>query len=401
VPDWHRRYHLRADRVETLGGVAISAPDQRRILADLGCKIENAGDGFAVEAPSWRADIEGEADLVEEILRMRGYEEIPVVPLTRDSVLPKPALTAAQRRAVQVRRTLASRGLVEAVTFSFLPRAQAELFNGGSEALTLANPISADLDVMRPSILPNLLAAAQRNADRGFANGALFEIGPFYKDDTPEGQIATATGLRNGNTGAKRWDDPGRPVDAMLAKADALAALSAAGVAGESLQVSADAPGWYHPGRSGVLKQGNKPLAQFGEIHPGILAAMGITGPAAGFEVFLDAVPAPRARSGKARPLLILSPFQPVERDFAFVVDESVAAETLLRAARGIDKKLIADVRLFDVYRGKGVDSGKKSLAITVVLQPVEATLTDEAIDAFSQKLIAAAEKATGGTLRR
>ena len=401
VPDWHRRYHLRADRTQTLGGVAISAPDQRRILEDLGCKLANDGDGFAVEAPSWRADIEGEADLVEEILRIRGYEEIPVVPLTRDSVLPKPALTPAQRRAVQVRRTLASRGLVEAVTFSFLPRAQAELFGGGSEPLTLANPISADLDAMRPSILPNLLAAAQRNADRGFANGALFEIGPFYKDDTPEGQIATATGLRNGAIATKRWDDAGKPVDALLAKADALAALSAAGVAVESLQVTADAPAWYHPGRSGVLKQGNKSLAQFGEIHPGILTAMGLTGPAAGFEVLLDAVPAPRARSGKARPLLVLSPFQPVERDFAFVVDENVAAETLLRAARGVDKKLIADVRLFDVYRGKGVDPGKKSLAITIVLQPVEATLTDEAIEAFSQKLIAAAEKATGGTLRR
>jgi phenylalanyl-tRNA synthetase beta chain len=387
--------------VETLGGVAIPAPDQRRILADLGCKLESEADGFAVEAPSWRADIEGEADLVEEILRIRGYEEIPVVPLTRDSVLPKAALTPTQRRAVQVRRTLASRGLVEAVTFSFLPRAQAELFGGGGEALTLANPISADLDVMRPSILPNLLTAAQRNADRGFANGALFEIGPFYKNDEPEGQIATATGLRSGSTGTKRWDDPGRPVDALLAKADALAALNAAGVAAESLQVTADAPAWYHPGRSGVLKQGNKPLAQFGEIHPGILAAMGVTGPAVGFEVFLDAVPAPRARLGKARPLLVLSPFQPVERDFAFVVDESVAAEMLLRAARGVDRKLVADVRLFDVYRGKGIDPGKKSLAVTVVLQPVEATMTDEAIEAFSQKLIAAVEKATAGTLRK
>jgi phenylalanyl-tRNA synthetase beta chain len=401
VPEWRRHYHLRADRVETLGGVAISAPDQRRILEDLGCKIANEADGFAVEPPSWRADIEGEADLVEEILRIRGYDEIPSVPLPRDFVLPKPALTPAQRRAVQVRRTLAARGLVEAVTFSFLPHAQAALFGGGSEALTLANPISADLDQMRPSILPNLLAAAQRNADRGFANGALFEIGPFYKDDTPEGQIATATGLRSGSTGVKRWDDFGRPVDALLAKADALAALNAAGVGAESLQVTADAPAWYHPGRSGVLKQGNKPLAQFGEIHPRILAAMGAAGPAVGFQVLLDAVPAPRVRSSKARPLLQISAYQPVERDFAFVVDESVAAETLLRAARGVDKKLIADVRLFDVYRGKGVDEAKKSLAITVVLQPVEATLTDEAIEAFSQKLIAAVEKATGGTLRK
>ncbi|HEY3920307.1 MAG TPA: phenylalanine--tRNA ligase subunit beta [Stellaceae bacterium] len=401
VPDWRRRYHLRANRVETLGGVTVSAPDQRRILADLGCKVENDGDGFAVEPPSWRADIEGEADLVEEILRIRGFDEIPALPLARDFVLPKPALSGAQRRASLVRRSLASRGLVEAVTFSFLPKAQAALFGGGSEALTLANPISADLDQMRPSILPNLLAAAQRNADRGSPNGALFEIGPIYKDDTPEGQVAAATGLRTGSTTVKRWDDPGRPVDALIAKADALAALIAAGVAAESLQVTADAPGWYHPGRGAVLRQGTKPLAQFGEIHPGILTAMGVAGPAVGFEVFLDAVPAPRARAGKARPLLQLSSFQPVERDFAFVVDEGVAAETLLRAARGVDRKLVADVRLFDVYRGKGVDPGKKSLAVTVVLQPVEATLTDEAIEAFSQKLIAAVEKAAGGTLRR
>jgi phenylalanyl-tRNA synthetase beta chain len=287
------------------------------------------------------------------------------------------------------------------VTFSFLPSAQAKLFGGGSEGLTLANPISADLDIMRPSVLPNLLAAAQRNADRGFLNGALFEIGPLYKDDTPEGQIATATGLRTGRTGVKRWDDPGREVDALIAKADALAALHAAGVASESVQVSADPPAWYHPGRGGVLRQGNKPLAQFGEIHPGILAAMGVAGPAVGFEMFLDALPAPRARAGRARPLLVLSPFQPVERDFAFVVDESVAAETVLRAARGVDRKLIADVRLFDVYRGKGVEAGKKSLAITVVLQPLEATLTDTALDAFSQKLIAAVEKGSGGTLRK
>lgn len=400
VPEWRRRYHLRASRVESLGGVAISSPDQRRILEDLGCKVENEGDGFAVEPPSWRGDIEGEADLVEEILRIRGYDAIPAVPLERDTVLPKPALSAAQRRTSLVRRTLATRGLVEAVTFSFMPKAQAQLFGGGAEALTLANPISADLDVMRPSVLPNLLAAAQRNADRGYPNGALFEIGPLYRDDTPAGQHATATGIHTGRTGVKRWDDPGCDVDALLAKADASAALAAAGVPLESLQVSTDPPAWYHPGRAATLRQGAKVLAHFGEIHPGVLGRMGVTGPAVGFEVFLDAVPAPRARQGRARPLLVLSPFQPVERDFAFVVDELVPAENLLRIARGLDKKLVSDVRLFDVYRGKGIPDGKKSLAMTVVLQPIEATLTDEAIDAFSKKLILAVEKTTGGSLR-
>ncbi len=401
VPHWRRGYRLREGRVESLGGVVISATDQQRILEDLGCKVEREADGFAVEPPSWRGDIEGEADLVEEILRIRGYDAIPAVPLVRDSVLPKPALSAAQRRSSSVRRSLASRGLVEAVTFSFMARAQAELFGGGAQALTLANPISADLDVMRPSVLPNLLSAAQRNADRGYPNGALYEIGPLYKDDAPEGQLSMATGIRTGRTGVKRWDDPGRDVDALLAKADASAALLAAGVPLESLQVSSDPPPWYHPGRAGSLRQGAKVLAHFGELHPGIVARLGVAGPAVGFEVYLDAVPAPRARQGRARPLLALSPFQPVERDFAFVVDEAVPAETVLRAARGLDKKLIAEVRLFDVYRGKGVEEGKKSLAITIVLQPVEATLTDEAIEAFSKKLVAAVEKASGGSLRR
>jgi phenylalanyl-tRNA synthetase beta chain len=401
VPEWQRRYHLRETRVETLGGVAISAPDQRRILEDLGCVVADEAGGFVVTPPSWRGDIEGEADLVEEILRIRGYDSIPVLPLARDSVLPKPALSAAQRRVSAVRRGLAARGLVEAVTFSFMPRAQAQLFGGGSEALMLANPISADLDAMRPSVLPNLLAAAQRNSDRGYANSALFEIGPLYKDDMPEGQLQMATGIRQGRTGAKSWDDPGRDVDALLAKADASSALAAAGVPLESLQVSTDPPSWYHPGRAGSLRQGAKVLAHFGELHPGVLTQLGVDAPACGFEVFLDAVPAPRARPTRARPLLVLSPFQPVERDFAFVVDESVPAETLLRAVRGLDKKLVAEVRLFDVYRGKGLDEGKKSLAITVVLQPSDATLTDQAIEAFSRMLVAAVEKASGGSLRR
>lgn len=401
VPEWRRRYHLRAARVLSLGGVDVPAATQQRILADLGCQVSAAQDGFAVEPPSWRADIEGEADLVEEILRIHGYEQIPVVPLARDAALPKPVLSPVQRRTGFVRRSLAARGLVEAVTYSFMARAQAALFGAVPESLVLANPISADLDVMRPSVLPNLLAAAQRNADRGFPDGALFEIGPLYRDDTPSGQQEMATGIRLGRTGAKRWDDPGRPVDALLAKADALAALGAAGVAPESLQIAAEPPDWYHPGRAGMLRQGGKLLARFGEIHPGVLTAMGVAGPAVGFEVFLDAVPAPRARASRARPLLKLSPFQPVARDFAFLVDRDLPAETLLRAARGLDRKLVAEARLFDVYEGAGIPAGKKSLAITIVLQPEEATLTDEAIEAFSQKLIAAVEKATGGTLRR
>jgi phenylalanyl-tRNA synthetase beta chain len=265
--------------------------------------------------------------------------------------------------------------------------------------LRLINPISADLDVMRPSILPNLLAAAQRNADRGYGDVALFEVGPQYADDTPQGQSLVASGVRMGRSAPKLWNDPGRTVGPFDAKADAMAVLAAAGVPVENLQVTSDPPGWYHPGRGGSIRLGPKTvLAHFGEIHPRLARVLGLKGMAVGFEVYLDAVPLPKAAKGRGafRP----SPFQPVERDFAFLVDATVTAEQVLRAVRGAEKKLIADIRLFDVYTGQGVPEGKKSLALTVTLQPVEATMTDEAIEAVSRQIVAQVEKATGGSLR-
>jgi phenylalanyl-tRNA synthetase beta chain len=386
--------------VGSLGGIDVPVQECARILAALGFRIEERDGAFKVRVPSWRRDIAGTADLVEEILRIHGYDHIPAVPLLRETPLPKPAPTPAQRRTGFVRRSLAERGLVEVMTFSFMQRSVAALFGQIPESLRVVNPISADLDVMRPSILPHLLAAAQRNADRGFADGALFEIGPQYRDDTPLGQDLVAAGLRSGRTGPKRWDDIGRPVDALMAKADALAVLAAAGLAPESVQVSTDPPDWYHPGRAGTLRLGPKVLGYFGELHPGVLQEMKVTGPAVGFEIFLGHVPLPRPKQGRSRPPLKLSSLQPVERDFAFVVPADLPAETLLRAARGVDKRLVSAVRLFDVYTGPGVGEGKKSLAITVVLQPEEATLTEKDLEAFSQKLVAQVEKATGGTLR-
>ncbi len=400
VPQWRRTIRFRPDRVRSLGGAEVAASEQRRILQALGCIVRETGDHFSVGPPSWRADIEGEACLVEEVLRVHGYDAIPAVSLPRNGALPAPALSPAQRRAGTVRRTLAARGLTEAVSFSFLALKDAALFGGGDADLTLLNPISADLDAMRPSILPNLLAAARRNADRGLPDVALFELGPQYRDDTPEGQALVAAGIRVGAVRRKSWDEAERAASAYDAKADALAALAAAGVAPESVQLEPSAPGWYHPGRCGTLRQGPIVLATFGEIHPAVLRALTVEGPAAGFEVFLDAVPEPRAK-GAARPLLKLSPFQPVTRDFAFVVDAALPAETLLRAARGVDRKLVSEVRLFDVYQGKGLPEGKKSLAISVTLQPLEATLTDAEIEGLSAKLVAAVEKATAGTLRR
>jgi phenylalanyl-tRNA synthetase beta chain len=285
----------------------------------------------------------------------------------------------------------------EAVTFAFLEAKTAALFGATPEALRLVNPIAADLDQMRPTPVASLLLAAQRNAARGFADVALAELGAAYRDVTPEGQAAVAAGVRHGST-PRHYADAPRGVDAMDAKGDALAVLAALGVPMAALQVTADAPGFYHPGRSGVVRQGPKVvLATFGEIHPKVLEALDLPGPAVAFEVFLDTVPEPKRRKKGAPDL---PAFQPLRRDFAFIVEEKVAAEALLRAARGADKALIADVALFDVYRGKGVPEGQKSLAIQVTLQPREATLTDVQIEAVADRIVAAVTKATGAALR-
>ena len=399
LPQETRSLTLRPARVTELGGVTVAPARQAEILESLGCGVQSAGEVLEVVPPSWRPDIESEACLVEEVMRIHGYDDIPEVELPRDSYLPRAVLTPAQRRVSAARTALAWRGLYEGVTFSFLPRRHAELFGGGAEALTLANPISADLDVMRPTPLANLAAAAVRNADRGYGDLALFEVGPQYLDDTPEGQRTVAAGLRRGARAPRHWAGGDRLVDAFDAKGDAEAVLAACEAPVENLQVTRDAPAWYHPGRSGVLRLGPKVLAQFGELHPRVLRALDLKAPAAGFEVFLDAIPLPRAGKQK-RSLLELSAFQPVSRDFAFLVDEDVPAEKLLRAARGADKALIADVALFDVYQGKGVEPGKKSLAIAVTLQPREATLTEQQIDAVAAKVVEQVTKATGGSLR-
>ena len=399
VPDWRRRYVLRPDRPATLGGLGVPPEESAAILTALGFAVERgAGGEVAAEPPSWRGDIEGEADLVEEVLRVKGYDQIPVVPLDRDTALSRPSLNPAQRRAELVRRTLAARGLTEAVTFSFISAREAELFGGAKPELRLVNPISADLDAMRPSVLPGLGSAARRNADRGYPDVALFEVGPLYRDDTPAGQTLVAAGVRAGHTAPKHWREKQREVDLYDVKSDALAALAAMGASPESVQVSADPPGWYHPGRAGSLRVGPKVLGAFGELHPAVIEALDARSPLAGFEVFLDAVPEPRA--ARAKLPVHLSVFQPIERDFAFVVDRDLPAETLLRAARGVDRKLVSQIRLFDLYEGAGLPEEKKSLAITVVLQPQERTLTDAEIEAFSKRLITQVEKATGGQLR-
>jgi phenylalanyl-tRNA synthetase beta chain len=314
------------------------------------------------------------------------------MPIT--SPVPRPALTPKQARAALARRVLAARGLQDCVTYGFLAREQAALFGEAPDALKLENPIASDLDQMRPTPVASLALAAARNAARGFGDVALCEIGGAYR---AEAQLAVAAGLRAGMT-ALNWAAPARAVDWLDAKGDALAVLMALGVPMAAVQVGADAPGFYHPGRSGVLRQGPKVvLATFGELHPRLRAALDIPGPAVAFEVFLDAIAEPKRRK-KGVP--DLPAFQPVRRDFAFLVDAGVAAETLLRAARSADKALIADVVLFDRYAGDKLPAGKVSLAIQATLQPRERTLTDAEIEAVARKIVAAVAKATGAVLR-
>jgi phenylalanyl-tRNA synthetase beta chain len=400
MPNWQKSFTLRADRVKTLTAIDVPAAETAAILGKLGFVVEGSGPWTAA-VPSWRPDIVGEADLVEEVARVFGFDHIPSVSLPRLTATARPVRTPLQRRVPVARRALAARGMNEAVTWSFLSRSKAERFGGGQQAdLRLLNSIDATLDTMRPSILPNLIDAAQRNEARGLADPALFEVGPEYKNATPTGQRTVAAGLRSNMAVPRHWQEPARAVDAFDAKADAMAVLAAIGAPVDNMSAQPGAPDWYHPGRSGVIKLGDRVMAQFGELHPEIAAAADFKGPVAAFEVFLDAPPLPKAKASKARPKLVLSAFQPLERDFAFIVDADVEADRLVRAARNADKALVTAVRVFDVYSGKGVPGGKKSVALTVTLQPVERTLTDAEIEAASAKIVAQVAKATGATLR-
>ncbi|MBF0356440.1 MAG: phenylalanine--tRNA ligase subunit beta [Alphaproteobacteria bacterium] len=400
VPDWKKSFVLRPERVAQHGGIHIVKEAIERILMGLGCTVAEHGNGILVSPPSWRADIGAEHDLVEEVIRVYGYDHVPAASVPKLSAITTPVLTQGQKRRSLVRRTLAGRGMNECVTWSFMPKTLSSLFGGGADQLTLANPISSDLDQMRPSLLGNLVQALGRNADRGTPDLALFEIGPQYAGTKPEDQASMASGVRAGVMVERNWAAPSRAVDAFDAKADALAALSIAQVPTDNLQIEAEAPGWYHPGRSGSLKLGPKVLAWFGELHPRVLKALDVKGPVVGFELFLDNLPPAKVRPTKARPALKASPFQAVVRDFAFLVDRAVTAQALIKAARSADKILIVGAQVFDLYEGKGVEEGKKSLAIAVTLLPTERTLTDAEIEAVAAKVVDAVTKATGATLR-
>ncbi|GAA0779935.1 phenylalanine--tRNA ligase subunit beta [Roseibium denhamense] len=405
IPDSSNIIEFPYSEIKRLSGIDVSPAEANVTLKSLGFWLSGSGADVKVAAPSWRPDIEGKADLVEEVVRILGLDRVPSTPLPRMGNVNRKVLTTSQVRRSKTRRALAARGLNEAVTWSFIPKSQAERFGGGAAELALANPISSDMSDMRPSLLPGLLTAAQRNADRGFGDVALFEIGQVFQNDKPDGQKMVAAGVRRGTAklaGAGRhWSGSSQTVDVYDVKADAEAALAAIGAPVEKLQVFTEAPDTFHPGRSGSLRLGPKTiLAVFGELHPRTLAELDIEGPLAAFEIFLDALPEPKSKGGRSKGALNASDLMPVRRDFAFLVDKDVTADKLLKAARGAEKTLIADVTLFDIYEGQGVPEGQKSMAIDVILQPRQKTLTDEEIDAVAKKVIANVEKSTGGSLR-
>jgi phenylalanyl-tRNA synthetase beta chain len=393
--------------VRRLAGIDPSIAEVTAILEALGfaCRPHAAKGTILATAPSWRSDISQKADLVEEVVRIVGVDKIPLAAMRKAESVSKPILTTIQTRTRRARRALAARGLTEAVTWSFVSKKAAEAFGGGQKALALANPIAADMSDMRPSLLPGLIAAAQRNADRGQADLALFEVGQVYKGDGPADQAIAAAGIRRGTAGisgaGRHWSAKAAPASVFDAKADALALLDALGLAADKVQVTTGAPAWFHPGRSGVIRQGPKTvIGWFGEFHPATLEALDADGPLAGFELILDQIPAPKARPTKTKPPLALSDLQPVRRDFAFVLDRGVEAAKVIRAAEGADKKLISGVTVFDLFASDALGRDKKSLAIEVTLQPQAKTLTDEEIEAVARKIVAEVEKATGGTLR-
>jgi phenylalanyl-tRNA synthetase beta chain len=390
--------------VKRLSGLDVPLIEMKRVLKHLGFFAAGSGETVKIAIPSWRMDVEGKADIVEEIVRIVGVDAVPFTPFDRGDAPRKPVLTAQQVRTRKAKRALAARGMSEAVTWSFIAKTQAELFGGGQAELALANPIAADLSDMRPSLIPGLVTSAQRNADRGFPDVALFEVGQVFRGDKPEDQFTAASGVRRALAKAsgtgRYWSGNGQ-ADAFDVKADALAVLIAAGAPAAALQVVPGGPGWLHPGRSGTIQIGpQNVLGYFGELHPRALEALDAEGPLMAFEVILERIPDAKAKPTRAKPALDLPAFQPVTRDFAFVVDAKVKAGDIVRAAQSADRKLIAGVAVFDVYEGKGIEPGKKSVAIAVTLQPREKTMTDEEIDTTGKKIVAEVSKRTGGVLR-
>lgn len=391
--------YLRPERLKTFIGMDVSKEKCEEILSHLGFALTQENGKIKAVSPSWRGDIECEQDLIEEVVRMIGLDNIPATSM-KTADFPKPVLTPLQNNIVMVKHELAARGMFETVTFSFTDSNIAQYFRRGQEPILLQNPIINELDEMRPSLLPNLLIGAKNNIARGYADLAIFEVAPEFYGRNPGEQKAVASGIRVGKTSKKDWTGSMRAYDVFDAKADALAAIAAAKGPIEAPQITTDAPAYYHPGRSGVIRLGKNVLAYFGELHPAVLKALDIKSNVVAFEVFLDNIPLPRDAKSKAKKKLELSQLQAVDKDLAFVVARNVSSISIVAAAKNADRNNITDVRVFDVYEGDNLPEDKKSVAISVTFQPKEKTYTDAELEALMNKVILEVGKKTGATLR-
>ncbi len=399
VPE--RTAYIRPSRLKDFIGLEVKQEKIMEILHNLGFKTSIEGDKIRAVSPTWRGDIEGEHDLIEEVVRMIGLDEIPAESLPHDK-FPMQTLSPKQTNVVAVRHELANRGMYETVTWSFTDSEIAKYFHKvkQTEQIMLQNPIATDLNEMRPSLLPNLLLGAKNNIARGYANLSLFEIGPEFYGRHPGEQSAVAAGIRVGQISKKDWTGSARDFDVFDVKADALAAIAAAKGPFENPQITRDAPAYYHPGRSGALRLGKNVLAYFGELHPAVIKKLGMKGRIVAFEVYLDNIPLPRNTHDKTKKKLELSSFQPVDKDLAFVVDKNTAVVNIMAAAKNADREYISDVRVFDVYEGGSLPDNKKSVALSVTFQPKEQTFTDKDIENLMNKVIVEVGKKTGGELR-
>jgi phenylalanyl-tRNA synthetase beta chain len=405
IPETSRIIDFPWSEIQRLSGFDVPRPEAKVILMQLGFHISGSGERVKVSPPSWRADVTGKADLVEEVIRIVGLDRIAPEPLPAPAHMAASTLSVLQKRTRAAKRLLAARGLSEAMTWSFISHDHAALFGGGKAELALANPIAANLSDMRPSLVPGLITSAQMNADRGLADVALFEVGQCFLSDQPEGQLMKAAGLRRGQARSvahgRDWRETAALVDCFDAKADVMALLEGLNIAVGGLQIVPGGPNWLHPGRSGTLQFGPKNIIGFfGELHPQILQHLDVKGHYAAFEIMLDVLPSPKAKTTRMKPKLVLSPLQPLIRDFAFIVPQNILAGDMIKAAQAAERILIEDVRVFDVYEGKGIEDGKKSIALAVTLQPREKTLTEAEIEIVSHKIIAEMTRKTGAVLR-
>ena len=402
LKDERKAIDLELEKFSKVIGFPITSSEIKKILSSLGCSLKMSRKKIKVLAPSWRPDIKEDIDLIEELTRIKGYDKVPLINPEKENI--KDTLNYKQKLFHFSQRSVASKGFTEAVTWSFTDSKIDTLFSELKTEIKLSNPISSDLDVLRSSLYSNLMISAKKNIDRNFEDLMLFEIGPVFTGNKPGEQSTMIGAIRTGKYSRKNWIEKERSFDVFDIKNDALRTLNEVGMDNSKIAVSNKTKKWYHPGRSGLLSLGstNGPeLAYFGEIHPSIIKRLDLrTDNVLGFEIFLDNIPESRKKIREAKPQFVVSDYQKVVRDFAFVIDEKYSSGEIISLVKKIDKELIKSVKVFDVYQGDNIDDGKKSIAFNVILEPKDKTLSDKDIDQISKKIILTVQESTGATLR-